>query len=228
MSAGSLIAFFVIALVDSINPSALLVTLHLLSRNAPLPAIVTYIGAVFLTYLSVSIMLLLGMTALFEPVSRLLQTTPAQIGLTLLGAGLLAYALFSKKPKEDSASRPFHYTGTSVTGLALLGITVTIMELPTAVPVLGAIGILTGAQLSWASWLPLLLAYNLIFVAPPLLLTFGYRWLGQRGGEKLQARLSSGARETMLWVFGIVGAYLLLQGLESLGVLGDTISIGIG
>ena len=176
MSAGSLIAFFVIALVDSINPSALLVTLHLLSRNAPLPAILTYIGAVFLTYLSVSIMLLLGMTALFEPVSRLLQTTPAQIGLTLLGA----------------------------------------------------IGILTGAQLSWASWLPLLLAYNLIFVAPPLLLTFGYRWLGQRGGEKLQARLSSGARETMLWVCGIAGAYLLLQGLESLGVLGDTISIGIG
>lgn len=176
MSAGSLIAFFVIALVDSINPSALLVTLHLLSRNAPLPAILTYIGTVFLTYLSVSIMLLLGMTALFEPVSRLPQTTPAQIGLTLLSA----------------------------------------------------IGILTGAQLSWASWLPMLLAYNLIFVAPPLLLTFGYRWLGQRGGEKLQARLSSGARETMLWVCGIAGAYLLLQGLESLGVLGDTISIGIG
>ena len=39
MSAGALLAFFTIALVDSINASALIVTLQLLSRRAPTGAI---------------------------------------------------------------------------------------------------------------------------------------------------------------------------------------------
>lgn len=228
VTSGALIAFFVIALVDSINPSALVVTLQLLRRQAPLQALLTYIGSVFATHLTFSILLILGLTALMDPLSSLLETRGANIGLAVLGGGLLAFALFSRNPKNPPKPRPFNLNSTSVSGLVLLGVTVTVMELPTALPLLGAVGILTSADAGPAVWLPLILVYNVIFVLPPLLLTFGYRWLGERGGEKLQQRLSHGARETMLWVFGIIGFYLLMQALESLGVFGNAVSNGIG
>ena len=228
MTAGALVTFFIIALVDSINPSALVVTLQLLSRRAPVGAILTYIASVFGAYLTVSILLILGLTAVIDPLSAFFETKVANIGLAVLGAGLLAYALFSRNPKNAPPPRPFRLTSTSVSGLVLLGVTVTVMELPTALPLLGAVGLLTSADVGAAVWLPLILIYNVIFVLPPLLLTFGYRWLGERGGEKLQKRLSHGARETMLWVFGIVGFYMLMQALETLGVFGDSVSIGIG
>ena len=224
MTIGALAAFFVIALVDSINPTALLVTLQLLSRKAPLGAILIYIGTVFTTHLTVSILLMLGLTALTEQLTSFFETRGANIGLAVLGAGLLAYALFSRNPKGPQKERPFKLTSTTSTGLILLGVSVTIMELPTALPLLAAVGLLSSAHVGPAVWLPLLLIYNAIFVLPPLLLTFGYRWLGERGGEKLQERLRRGARETMLWVFGIIGFYLLMQALETLGVFGDAIN----
>ena len=228
VTAGAIATFFIIALVDSINPSALVVTLQLLSRRAPLRAILTYIAAVFATYLTFSIMLVLGLTALIDPLGAFFETRAANIGLAVLGAGLLAYALFSRNPKNPPKPRPFKLTSTSVSGLILLGVSVTVMELPTALPLLGAVGLLTSADPGSAVWLPLIILYNVVFVLPPLLLTFGYRWLGERGGEKLQQSLSRGARETMLWVFGIIGFYLLMQALEALGVFGDAVSIGIG
>lgn len=100
------------------------------------------------------------------------------------------------------------------------------MELPTAFPLIGAVGLLTTANLSLAGWLPLVLLYNVIFVLPPLLLTFGYRWLGERGVAALEQRLRRSARETLLWIFGIVGFYVLMYALSALGVLPGSVTVG--
>ena len=228
MTTGTLLAFLGIALVDSINPSALLITLQLLVRRAPLPAILTYILGVFLTYTTVMLLLTLGIGSYLEPLERLLATTPVRIVTAALGAVMLAYALFSKNPKDTPPPKPLQLSSFAVGGLLLLGVTVTIAELPTALPLLGAVGLLTAAQLPLPAWLGLVIVYNVIFVLPPLLLTFGYRWLGERGGARLEKRLQRGARETMLTVFGLVGFYLLSQSLSALGVFGDSFGIGIG
>jgi cytochrome c biogenesis protein CcdA len=97
--------------------------------------------------------------------------------------------------------------------LALLGVTVTTMELPTAVPYFGAIALLTTADLPMARWLPLLVLYNAIFVLPPVLLLVGHIVFGNRLDARyadLRERLQAGARETMLWIFGLVGGGLLV------------------
>lgn len=200
-------------------------TLQLLSRRAPTGAILTYIGTVFVTYLSVSILLVLGFTALLDPLQAALETRAANLVLTVLGAGLLGCALFSRKPAQAVRPEPLQLSSTTVGGLVLLGVTVTVMELPTTLPLVGAVGIISSAELSPSVWLPLLVRYSVIFVLPPLLLTFGYRRLGERGGEKLQERMNRGVRETLLWVFGIVGLYLLMMGLDALGVFGDAVTI---
>lgn len=226
MTIGSLVAFFAIALVDSINPSALVVTLQLLGRQAGLRAVLVYIAAVFVTYLTFGILLMLGLTALMDPLTRLMETTAANIGLAVLGGAMLGWAVFSRNPKDPPIHKPLRLTSGSISALLLLGVSVTIMELPTALPLLGAVGILSNAGLSPLGWIPLLLAYNVIFVLPPLALALGYRWLGDRGGEKLQHRLSRGARETMLWIVGILGFYMLMNALQTLGVFGDAVSVG--
>jgi hypothetical protein len=88
------------------------------------------------------------------------------------------------------------------------------MELPTAMPYFGAIALLTAADLPPARWLPLLVVYNAIFVLPPILLLVGHVVLGRRLVARyadLKDRLQAGARETMLWIFGLVGGGLLVS-----------------
>lgn len=105
----------------------------------------------------------------------------------------------------------------------LLGVTVTAAEFPTAFPYLGAIGILNSLELPPFGWLPLLLSYNLIFVLPPLLLFGAYRVLGRRYRgrfERFEKRLQHEARETLLWIVGIVGFLLLADALRHFGPFG--------
>lgn len=86
------------------------------------------------------------------------------------------------------------------------------MELPTAVPYFGAIALLTAADLPITQWLPLLILYNVIFVMPPLLLLAGHVVFGRRLDARyaaLRDRVQAGARETMLWILGLVGSALL-------------------
>jgi hypothetical protein len=59
----------------------------------------------------------------------------------------------------------------------------------------------------------LLVLYNGIFVLPPIVLLAGHMMWGSRLDARyadLQARLQAGARETMLWLFGLVGGGLLV------------------
>lgn len=228
MDLGSLLVFLGIALVDSINPSAIVVTLQLLGRRAPLGAVLVYIGAVFLTYTTVTVLLALGLSALLEPLNALLETTAANIVLAVVGAGMLGYAIFAKSPKDGGEPPALKLTTGAAGGLFLLGVTVTMMELPTAFPLLGAVGLLTSAQPATSAWIALVLVYNVIFVLPPLLLALGYRWIGARGGAALERRLSRGARETMQWIIGIVGFYVLAYALTTLGVFGDAVTFEFG
>ena len=86
------------------------------------------------------------------------------------------------------------------------------MELPTAVPYFGAIARLTTADLPMSRWLPMLVVYDAIFVLPPVLLLAGHIIFGKRMDARyadLRKRSQAGARETMLWILGLVGEGLL-------------------
>ncbi len=88
------------------------------------------------------------------------------------------------------------------------------MELPTAMPYFGAIALLTAADPPMARWLPLLILYNAVFVLPPVLLLAGHVAFGRRMQARyadLRERLQAGARETMRWIFGLVGGGLLVS-----------------
>ncbi len=204
-----LLAFLALALVDSINPSAIVVTLYLLSRERVPAQVVVYVAAIFLTYLTLGAMMMLGIDALLPSVRT---TGDGRLGFIvqgLIGLAMLLYAI--RAPTTARSARRVEPSASTYAALALLGVTVTTMELPTAVPYFGAIALL--ADLPMERWLPLLVLYNAIFVLPPVLLLVGHIVFGGRLDARyadLRERLQAGARGTMLWIVGLVGGGLLV------------------
>jgi cytochrome c biogenesis protein CcdA len=200
-----------LALVDSINPSAIVVTLYLLSRGRVPAQVGVYVVAIFLTYLTLGAMMMSGLDALLP---SLRTTSQSRVGFIVQGVIGLAMLLYAIRAPTTTRSAPRVEPGASTyAALALLGVTVTTMELPTAVPYIGAIALLTTADLPMARWLPLLILYNAIFILPPVLLLAGHIAFGKRLDAKyadIRERLQAGARETMLWIFALVGGGLFV------------------
>lgn len=207
-----LFGLLALALVDSINPSAIVVTLYLLSGGRGPAQIVVYVAAIFLTYLTLGVMMMLGIDALLPSLGTMGSSRFAFIAQGVIGLAMLLYAI--RAPTTAKSAPRVEPSASSYAALALLGVTVTTMELPTAVPYFGAIALLTTGDLPMARWLPLLVLYNSIFVLPPVLLLAGHIVFGSRLDERyadLRERLQAGARETMLWIVGLVGGGLLVS-----------------
>ena len=200
-----------LALVDSINPSAIVVTLYLLSRERMAAQVVVYVAAIFLTYLTLGAMMMSGIDALLPSVRTAGGGRLEFIVQGLIGLAMLLYAIWA--PTTAKSAPRVEPGASSVVALALLGLTVTALELPTAVPYFGAVALLTTADLPVTRWLPLLVLYNAIFVLPPVLLLVGHILFGRRLDARyanLRERFQARARETMLWIVGSVGSGLLV------------------
>jgi cytochrome c biogenesis protein CcdA len=159
-------------------------------------------------------MLVLGIESLLPSLGGVLRGRTGLIAQSLVGLVLLVYSLTASTNRQSApaVARP---SATTYAALVLLGVSVTAMELPTAVPYFAAIALISEAELPMRTWAPLLGMYNLIFVLPPIALLVGHLVLRKRLAEPYAAltrRLESGARETMLWVAGLVGGGLFVTG----------------
>ena len=207
-----LLSLLALALVDSINPSAIAVTLYLLSRGRVPAQVAAYVVAIFLTYLALGATMMLGIDALLPSLRTAGGGRLEFIVQGLIGLALLLYAF--RAPATAASGSRVEPGASTYAALALLGMTVTTMELPTAVPYFGAISILTTAGLPMTRWLPLLILYNAIFVLPPVLILGAHIIFGRRMEARfadLRERLQAGARDTMLWIAGLVGGALLFS-----------------
>ena len=209
-----------LAVIDSINPSAIVVTLYLLSnaRSRALVQVAVYVCAIFITYLLLGVMMVLGIGVLLQSLGGVLRSRPGLIAQSLVGLALLVYSVTASSNRLSSqvVARP---SASTYAALVMLGVGVTALELPTAVPYLAAIALISEAELPIRAWAPLLGMYNLIFVLPPIALLVGHLVLQKRLAEPyaaLRQRLENGARETMLWVAGLVGGGLFVTGIIEL------------
>lgn len=211
-----------LAVVDSINPSALLATIALLLRGRPArPLVAVYVAAVLVSYFAIGLVLTLGLGLTPE---ALLESDAAYLLQGVLGAAMLTFAVVAPGTgrARDPAASPRLPGVRGPAAVFALGVAVTVLELPTALPYLGALGAMARADLAVGDWLPLLVTYNLIFVLPPLALLAAHVALGDRAGallERLRTRLGGAAREGLLWLLGLVGFFLLADTLAHVGVI---------
>ncbi|HEY8418455.1 MAG TPA: GAP family protein [Limnochordales bacterium] len=209
------LALLGLALLDSINPSALLATLYLLRRPDPARTVTAYIAGVFVTYLTIGILLVLGFGVLLDRFEDALRSPGSYAVQLVVGALMLVYSFRPVKSDNRETGQRAASTATLV-GLFALGAAVTVAELTTAVPYLAATGLLSYLQWPVHQWLPALLAYNLVFVAPPVVLLILSLVLGHRMDQRMQAwraKLERTGQEAALWIIGIVGFYLLVDAL---------------
>jgi hypothetical protein len=205
-----------LAVIDSINPSAIVVTLWLLSvaREQATVQVGAYVGAIFITYLLLGVMMVAGIGVVLPSFGDVLRQPPGLIVQSLVGLALLVYGLTAseKPPSSQVVSRPSTRT---YAALVLMGVGVTAMELPTAIPYFAAIALIVEAELPMRVWAPLLGFYNVIFVLPPIALLIGHLAFQKQLAEPyaaLRQRLESNARGVVLWVAGLVGGWLFVTG----------------
>lgn len=214
-----LLAILGIALVDSINPSALLVTGYILVKapaHRKLRTVLAYIAGIFCLYSIVGILLTFGFAALLHTAGTILESRPVYIVQALIGIGMLLWSFLPPKPTSaPQRLKPTHFAGRS---MFALGVAVTGVEFMTALPYVAAIGLLQQAELTLLAKLGILLGYNIIFIMPPLALAVVYK-LNHTRVEKWFANREAAQKkpnDTMQWVVGIIGAMLLLNALGNL------------
>jgi hypothetical protein len=132
----------------------------------------------------------------------------------VLGVGLFALSYRfdpkwrAKRGKPERRLEP-RAGGPRVT--VLLALTAGVVEVATMVPYLAAVGIMTSAELTTGQWVPVLGAYVLVMILPPLAL-MGLRavagaWLEPKL-ERLRAWMSKHAASALSWGVAIVGFLL--------------------
>jgi cytochrome c biogenesis protein CcdA len=158
-----------IALVDSLNPSALVVTTLLLSGANPYRRSLAYIAGIALTYYAVGVAVLLGAGDVLTSAVDGLRRPAVGFGVELaLGVVLVVVGLRRRSPPRDRTGP--RVRGTSAPAAFLTGMTVTAVESTTALPYIGALTALARSDVSSGATLLVLALYNIVFVLPPLAL----------------------------------------------------------
>lgn len=158
-----------IGLADSLNPSTIGPGLYLASGDCPRRDVLQFMLGVFAVYLFGGVLLVLGPgEALLAFVPHPSATTRYVLE-TIAGAVVLAVAgvvwrmrkRLSRR-RSDTGERTFSRARSP----AVLGVTITIVELPTAFPYFAAVAAIVGSGVGLVQRVIALLVYNGCFVLP--------------------------------------------------------------
>ena len=222
---------FIIAILDSVNPSAIAVTLIQLTRpRRPIVQALAYILGIFITYFIFGIVLLLGYKyfvdsikldfSFFNNFANQFPSWPQFLQI-FIGSILIIYSLFFFTQKvENSSESTYKPDSQTHHNLALksfaLGITITGVEAGTAIPYFGAISTIYFYNLSTFYNFLLIFLYCLLFVLPPLAIVGVYilfRGKFESTNKLVHNFLRYYARPILKYSLVFVGVLLIFSGL---------------
>jgi cytochrome c biogenesis protein CcdA len=218
-----LVSLVAIAALDSLNPTAVALQIYLLSTPKPIARSIAFIVGVFLAYWTSGLLVILGVRSLIMAVLRNANVSVPEpyiyiiqllIGIALLTAGFT----LKHSPQADQGKRPKNLT---LSRTFLLGLAMTILEFPTALPYLAAIEQIAKAKLDLFTIMSLLGLYNLVFVLP-LILLVGIYVVFHRHSAILLRRIN---RSIAIWSPKILR--ILLLGLGILLIV-DSLAYSVG
>jgi len=195
-----------IGLADSLNPTTIAPALYLATGEQARTRVSRFTLAVFLVYLAGGAAIALGPGQLLLSLVPRPDAEDRHVLEIIAGAAMLvASALLWRhrdrlSEREPSAVNPKGRSG------ALLGATITAVELPTAFPYFAAIAAIVGSGLDPPRQLILLVIFNLCFVLP-LLGIVGTLWFA--GDEAQRMLLAGRTRLQRHWPVLLSGLALL-------------------
>ncbi|MEV0608382.1 GAP family protein [Polymorphospora rubra] len=206
-----------LAVLDSINFSAIIGTLYLLTGTDRFRSRVsTYLAALYLVYFLFGVLLISGIGLLGRIGDGIAVDERTGYAIQgVVGMLLFAYGLFGRTKSGGGARRPRSF---GLVAVFLAGLAVAVLEAATALPYIGAVAILTRENYGLVEALPILVVYNIIFILPCLVLLFAFSVRGDALRGRFQAfidrqRDRNTGRKTFLLIAAIVGFFLLRDSL---------------
>ncbi|HET9102054.1 MAG TPA: GAP family protein [Solirubrobacteraceae bacterium] len=212
-----------IGLADSLNPTTIAPALYLATAQHARTRLIEFTLGVFAVYLIGGLAIALG------PGELLLSLIPhpghhlSYILEIVAGVGMLTAAGFLWRYRHRLREREVLPDGRESRSSAVLGATITAVELPTAFPYFAAIAAVVGSQQPIVNQVVLIAIFNLCFIAPLLamigVLTFAgpnaygllaraRQWLERRWPVVLAGlALLAGLLVTLLGVTGLASAH---------------------
>ncbi|MGG4264568.1 GAP family protein [Peribacillus simplex] len=207
-----------LALLDTLSPATIGVTVYLLLSDTErlTKRLSVYLLTVALFYFAVGVSLMLGLGYLLEIISNVFQNRVVSWTFFIIG-GILFIASFFVNPKKNSELR-LPKTN-SILSMIVLGLTTSLIEAGTAFPYFASIGMMVSANLTPIEWISILAAYNFIMILPPLIL-FGFnllfgRWITP-SLQKLRMKIANNTGSALSWIMCIVGIILIFNSLDYL------------
>lgn len=229
MSTGLMLTIGGLAILDMLSPATIGISLYVLlsgARRIAAPLFV-FLGTVAAFYFTVGVALMLGLDVAVAHLGDLVQSPVGLWAQLALGVGMLVAAFVIPGRMTRAPRRPRNLRLGVMAGL---GLTTGLLEVGTALPYLGAIGIMTSAELSPTTWVPILAGYNLLMVLPPLVLFGLFVLTGDRLRPHLDRwrdKVESGGREAFGWILGIAGFLLARYAAGELGLFAFIDGLGI-
>jgi cytochrome c biogenesis protein CcdA len=214
---GLLITVVAIAMVDALNLSTIMSCVFLLNTPHPVRRTVSYIAGVFGTYYLIGAALLIGFGDRINHVVDRAQSKTVQTGVKLgIAFVLISMAVhhWIRRTRARTPRPPRSLISTHPATAFTFGVTVTLIDLTTAIPYIAALGSIARTRLHRAAELLLLLLYNLIYLIPAFaLLLSRMRW-GPQGVEAIERTRMKLSRRfaDRRWAFapGLAGTALTL------------------
>ncbi|EIT84473.1 hypothetical protein A374_15147 [Fictibacillus macauensis ZFHKF-1] len=206
-----------LALLDSLSPTMIGVTLFLLVKETKALAvkISLYVSTVYLLYFLLGVGLMMGIQTYLPSVTHLFHD--AMISWTLFSIGLLLFVLsFFVSKKKRTLPKARNQRKSAMVGLGFMTF---LMEASTAFPYFITIGYVSYREFTSDQWLPLLASYTFIMVLPSLLLSGLAKVLGdflQPTLEKLRRVLASSSFSVLSWVMCLLGTVIMFATLDYL------------
>jgi cytochrome c biogenesis protein CcdA len=200
-----------LALLDTLSPATLGVTVYLLltDKERLTKRLLVYLLTIAGFYFAVGVSLMLGLDFLLEIISGVFQNRIVSWTFFIIGVILFIASFYVPTKKSSDLPAP---KSKSILSMVALGFTTSLIEVGTAFPYFVAIGIMTTSNLSWVEWSSILAGYNFIMVLPSLVLFLFYllfgRWM-QTSLEKLRVKIANNTGSALSWIMCIVGLILI-------------------
>src|SRR3984957_14916473 len=160
-----------IGIADSVNPTTIAPALYLATADEARSRVIQFTTAVFAVYLLGGMAIALGPGELVlalvpHPGRHLSYVLEIVAGVAMLTAAVFLWGYRDRLGRrEDDAAAPVKARAERRSS-AVLGATITAVELPTAFPYFAAIAAIVGSGLDIARQIVLLVLFNLCFIAP--------------------------------------------------------------
>lgn len=176
-----------IGLADSLNPSTIGPSLYLASGERPARRVTQFTLGVFGTYLAGGAVIALGGGQILLSLVPHPGHTARYIVETVAGVVMLLGAGFLWRDRQSLAHHDLPTPSAEGRSSALLGVTITAVELPTAFPYFAAIAATVGSGFDPGRQAILLVLYNVCFVLPQIAIIVTLKVAGDEA-ERILAR----------------------------------------